>query len=193
MLKPDEVIFIKALLSSHVTPARIVYLFRQYFGYSVSRRTIFRVKYPRSKANQKRGPKRRTTTYEDDIMEDVVLRNRFKSWRDIVGILRTREIHVSTSILRSRMKERGIQGRVAKKKPALSEDLAHRRLEWCRSFAGLPDDFFQHIVFADEASINLLCEDSARVWVKRRRHEALSRKTVKRKYKFRVFIFNFLV
>jgi len=73
---------------------------------------------------------------------------------------------VSISTVKRMLRSQGLFGRVAAKKPLISEKNRRKRLAWCKSYLSLDAEMWRKIVFSDESKVELF--SSRRRFVRRR-------------------------
>lgn len=184
MFKLEEKTFVKALLALKVKYSVIMDEFNKFFKKTISKRSIINMKFEKCTCGKRKGRPRKTSNSQDEACKRVVLRNQWKSWRQIIINLRRIGINISDNTLRRRMNEKGIKSYKALKKPWLDERIRRIRLYLAEELLNQPDNYYENFIFIDEASINLSGEDFSKVYVKRLKNQQLNPENVRRKTKF---------
>jgi transposase len=68
-------------------------------------------------------------------------------------------IQVSAQKVRNALKQRGYNGRVARKKPWISKINSNKRLAFVKSHSNKDKDFWKSLIFTDESKFNLIGSD----------------------------------
>jgi hypothetical protein len=120
------------------------------------------------------GRQRATTSAIDKYICSISLRDRRKTAVDIQRELHTYcNINISTMTVRRRLMQGGLFGRVARKKPLISERNRRRRLAWARQRRHWTVKEWEKVLWTDESKFNRMGSDG-KVYVRRRSGEAYS-------------------
>lgn len=128
---------------------------------------------------------RKSTAQIDRIIHRLSERNRFVTavqiQKDLESIYR---IKLSVWTVRRRLREFGLMGRVARKKPFVSLKNRRARLEFARAHLNWTTAQWRRVFFTDESKFNMFGSDG-KTYVRRRLHEEFhhicTKKTVKGK------------
>lgn len=75
---------------------------------------------------------------------------------------------ISVETIRRTLRKEGYNGRIARKKPYISQTNRKKRLEFAKTFINCDESFWENIIFSDETKINLFGRDGRKqiVWRK---------------------------
>lgn len=140
---------------------------------STTRGTISKViaKYKQTGSvaeKERSGRPRKTTAREDRILVRTSLENRRLSAMDIREHIHN-EYHINLGVrtVRKRLREAGLRGCVAAKKPLLSDANCAKRLRFAREHKNWTVNQWRKVLFSDESTYELFCGEK-RVYVRRR-------------------------
>lgn len=141
----------------------------------VSRLSIIRlVKKQRMTGSVKdvagRGRKRATTSRQDRQLVRACLSNRRLTSGQLRQQMAATGVHVSSRTVRNRLKEACLVGRVAAKKPLLSQRNQKDRLDFARRHRHWTTEDWGRVLWSDETSVELF-DTRRRVYVRRRQGE----------------------
>ena len=127
-----------------------------------------------------RGRNRKTTVRQDRKLVRASLKNRRLTARDLMVEL---EIPVTVRTVRNRLREVGLKGRVAAKKPLLT--LPHRlaRLDFAKAHSAWTPEDWQKVLWSDESSFEIF-DSHRRVYVRRRDSEKFNEECIGPTVKF---------
>ena len=117
-----------------------------------------------------RGRKRATTVRQDRKLIRKSLQNRRLTARQLGVDLAADGTLVCTQTVRNRLREAGLRGCVAAKKPLLSKANKKARLEFARAHSAWSAEDWQRVLWSDESSFELF-NTHRRVYVRRREGE----------------------
>lgn len=153
-----------------------------------NRSTVCRVlqKYKKEgTVNRKKGsgPKRKTTTRVDRQLEQMSLKDRFKTAVELRAELRKFKIaEISVETVRRRLREKGIITRKPAKKPNLTVKMKQKRREWAQYHRNWSNLEWRNVIFSDECKI-MLFQPQGQQYVKRRSGERYSEKCTQKTVK----------
>ena len=129
------------------------------------------------------GRGRKTTARQDRLLVRKSLADRFKTAPQVKAeMLLEHGVDISTSTAQRRLRESGLHGRKARRKPRLSPAHKRARLEFARAHKDWTASQWAQVVFSDESRF-LLHRSDGRVYVRRRVgeefHAACIQETVK--------------
>ncbi|GAU94576.1 LOW QUALITY PROTEIN: hypothetical protein RvY_06319 [Ramazzottius varieornatus] len=118
------------------------------------------------------GRERITTPMTDRLIVQRVLKDRRISAPKIKeetqpGLL----VSISKETVRRRIREKGLNGRVARKKPLIKEHARQKRLDFGKRYGEMPVSFWDNVLWSDESKFNLF-EADGKVMVRRKPSEA---------------------
>lgn len=93
-------------------------------------------------------------------------------------LARERNVHVHPETVRRAIKRNGYNGRVARKKPFISEINRKKRLAFVQDHYLLAETWWNNVIFSDESKFNLFGSDG-RVMVWRKKNEELKRSNLR--------------
>ena len=148
-------------------------------------KTLARLKETKSLKDRKRsGRPRISSLREDRALVRISTQNRRltsshlkREWQETSGVLS------SARTVRRRLDEAGLYGRVARRKPLLTDKHRRVRLEWAREREHWSARDWESIIWSDESKFNLIGNDG-RVFVRRRVGEELLPECTKQTMKF---------
>ena len=117
------------------------------------------------------------TTYKQDraILRKAKMDPRISAKAIALELQKEHGVVVSTSTIKRRLNSGGLCGKVAKKKPWISEKNKRKRLQWAREKVGWSLEDWKKVLFSDETKILLFGSDGiVRVW--RKPKEGLKKK-----------------
>ena len=129
--------------------------------------------------NPRREYKRKTTKLEDRFIKETLKQNIFLPLKDITNILGGQ---ISTTTLRRRRSEAGLDSYIVAQKPALRSENVVKRLEWAIKHKDWTAEDWKRVIWSDETSI-WIGVNPRRQWVIRPQGERLNRKYVKKTFK----------
>ena len=133
----------------------------------------------------KTGRPRKTSTREDQIMQNMSLKDRFKSWTEIKRVMNSTScVNVSRQTVSRRLQEIGLFNRTPRKKPLVSSKNKNKRLEFANRYVIWTYENWAKVFFSDESKFNLFGNDEKKNNVKRHIGERLSAKCTKKTVKF---------
>lgn len=90
---------------------------------------------------------------------------------------------VSAETIRRSLRKYGYHGRIARRKPFLSEQNRRKRYQFAMKYQAVPDSFWENVIFSDESKFNLFGGDGRqKVWRKPRMELDLKNLTTTVKY-----------
>lgn len=116
-----------------------------------------------------RGRKKKTTPREDRTLKFESLSNR-KASAKALALKRAPSFvknNISVSTVKNRLREAGLNGRVARKKPLLAKKNIKARYEWAKDHLNWTVDDWKNVIFSDESPFQLF-QSGGRVFVRRR-------------------------
>ena len=141
--------------------------------------TVKRFRETGSNESRCRSGRPRATTAQEDL--DIVLkskRNRMVTAPDIKAEINSGRVKpVSTSTVQRRLREKGLKGRIAAKKPLLRKQNIVKRLRWAREHRNWTVRKWNKVVFSDESKFELF-GNKRRVFVRRQVGERMSQNCV---------------
>ena len=140
--------------------------------FQVTRRTVIQlVKKHRSTSSvqdiHRSGRKRSTTVREDRLLIRSSLQNRRLTSSDLKRDLELYGIDLTARSVRNRLIEGGLSGRIAAKKPLLSEKNRAARLEFAMTHRDWTVEDWKKVLWSDESTVELF-SSKRRVFVTRR-------------------------
>lgn len=118
---------------------------------------------------------RKTTTKEDDFIVNISLRDRKLCVPDITAeVNKTFKNPISESTVRRRLKEKGIYGRVAVKKPLLRPANVKKRFQWAKEHKKWTIDQWRKVLWSDESKFEIF-GSKRKIYVRRRKNEKYAR------------------
>src|ERR1700761_7342561 len=117
----------------------------------------------------KSGRPRKTTPREDRHIDFTSLQNRRLTGKAIAlkhapSFTKNR---LSINSVKGRLREVGLNGRVARKKPWLSKENIKKRFEWAKEHKNWTKEDWRRVIFSDESPFTLF-PDSGKMYVRRR-------------------------
>lgn len=109
------------------------------------------------------GRKRKTSSQDDRQIIRLLQKNRFITSK---SILKELPLNISHSTIKNRLKEVGFYGRVAVKKPFISERNIAARLKWAKLHLNWTAEKWKTVLWSDETSITLNWKGRNLVWRK---------------------------
>lgn len=110
------------------------------------------------------GRRRKTTVYDDRAIVRIAKKNPRTSAREIGESL---NLNIDVSRIRARLREASLFGRIARRKPMISEKNRQKRLEFARTHVNKPIEFWKSILWSDESKFELFSSKRRqRVWRK---------------------------
>ena len=132
---------------------------------------------------QGRNPRReypqKTFEQEDKYILHVLQQNNDFSLQDITNKI---ALDISTTTLRRRRSEAGLGSYIAVKKPGLSAENIHKRLDWAIKYKDWTIEDWKKVIWSDECSV-WIGVNPRRQWVIRPPGERLNRQYVKKTFK----------
>lgn len=105
---------------------------------------------------QRSGRPRVTTKQEDNFIRVTSKRDRFKTAPEIRSQLNgTRDVGVSVSTVKRRLKDANLKGRIAAKKPLLRTINKKKRLAWAKQHKSWTPAKWKKVLFTDESKFEL--------------------------------------
>ena len=129
--------------------------------------------------NARREYQRKTTERQDRYIERSLKQNCFMPLKDITNIL---PVQISTSTVRRRRSETGLDSYIAAQKPGLRAENVVKRLEWAKKYKDWTIEDWKRVIWSDESSI-WIGINPCRQWVIRPEGERLNHKYVKKTFK----------
>jgi transposase len=118
--------------------------------------------------NPRKSYKRKTSAQMDRIIHRISEANRRKTAVDIHSELQNHAgFAVSVSTVKRRLGEFGLHGRVARKKPFISEKNRKARLKFAEEHVGWTQNEWNRVLFSDETKFNRMGSDG-KAYVRRR-------------------------
>lgn len=119
------------------------------------------------------GRPRVTTPSQDKYMRVSSLRDRFKPAREIARsvIVHKTKKNPSLTTVKRRLREVGLDGRVARNKPKLTKKQRLARLEWAKKYRSWSKSDWEKVLWSDESPFTLFVK-GGKVYVRRRQWEA---------------------
>ena len=113
-----------------------------------------------------RGRKRVTSSRTDRYIKEVVMRDRKLSAKQLVKqVEASTGTKVSTQTIRNRLRERGLHGRIPRKKQFISQKNKMKCLNFAREHIDKPARFWKTVLWSDESKFNMFGSDGRqRVW-----------------------------
>lgn len=107
---------------------------------------------------------RKTTLREDRMMVRLAELDPFKGSKDIKNELfgENNPRKVSARLVRRRLVEHGLHGRVCRKVPLLTKRHKEARLAFARKYGNWTDQEWKKVLFSDETKINMINSDGKR-------------------------------
>lgn len=112
------------------------------------------------------GSRRKTSIRQDNMIKRLALTTRSISRQQIIQNL---QLPISKTTMSRRLKEKGLRGRVAAKKPFISRENIKKRLKWARDHKNWTQDQWKKVLWSDEAPFVLYWSGKKVVW--RRKNE----------------------
>lgn len=104
----------------------------------------------------KSGRKRRTSYRTDRYLYRIALKNRRKSSKELSSELWIKHgISLSSSTVRRRLRAANLHGRIARRKPYLTQAHRKKRLEWAKKYAHWTVEDWSRVIFSDESNIEV--------------------------------------
>jgi len=111
------------------------------------------------------GRNRCTTVRTDSLIKQLVTKNRKITAEEIKQDLNLRDINISVTTIRCRIRENGFFGGIARKRPAISPSNAAKRLAFAKKYIQMPAFFWKKIIWSDESKFELVnSKRRVRVW-----------------------------
>lgn len=125
--------------------------------------------------NKERKPiQRKTTTFVDRTIVRKSKLHPFKSSREINNEIKEElNVQVSDRLVRRRLNEANLFGRVSRKKPLLSKKNIKKRVDFAKTHKGNELSFWKNVLWSDETKINRVGPDG-RTFVHRPKNQALN-------------------
>ena len=103
---------------------------------------------------------RKTSSREDQIMQRMSLKDRFKSCTEIKRVMNSTScVNVSRQTVFRRLKEIGLFNQTPKKKPLVSSKNKKKRLEFANRYVIWTYENWAKVFFSDESKFNLFGND----------------------------------
>ena len=129
-----------------------------------------------TKDRSKSGRPQKTTPQVDRVIHRLSEKDRRLTAEDIQGELATfHDVNVSTRTIRRRLCDVGLNERIARKVPYLTERHKKRRYHWAKQHRHLTIQNWEEKVFSDESKQNRTGSDG-RMYVRRRKNEEFNQK-----------------
>ncbi|KAL7849234.1 hypothetical protein SRHO_G00208570 [Serrasalmus rhombeus] len=126
-----------------------------------------------NQSRKRSGRPRCTTKQEDKHIRVSSLRNRRLTGPQLASSLNsTRKTPVSTSTVKRRLRDFGLQGRVAKKKPYLRLANKRKRLRWAKEHRHWTEEDWKKVLWTDESKFEVF-GSQRRTFVRRRTNEKM--------------------
>jgi hypothetical protein len=95
----------------------------------------------------------------------LVTKSRKTTAKEIKQDLALRDINISETTIRCRLRENGFFGGIARKRPAISPSNAAKRLAFAKKYIQMPSFFWKKIIWSDESKFELInSKRRVRVW-----------------------------
>lgn len=126
-------------------------------GKETAREIVLKAKKTGSVENLPRsGRPKKTTTREDNTIVREVKKNRRISSAQLANELREGlKVSISESTVRRRIRSAGFKGRIARKKPFISQVNRKKRLTFAKALVNKPASFWESIIWSDESKFEL--------------------------------------
>lgn len=118
----------------------------------------------------KSGRKRATTVRDDRMLVRASLKNRRLTSTDLRQVLVDLGVTVTSRTVRYRLREAGLTGCIAAKKPLLSSANRRARLAFARLHRNWTVTDWERVLWSDESTVEL-CSSKKRIYVRRRSGE----------------------
>ena len=126
------------------------------------------------KSRPRSGRPRATSNRDDRLMVRMSLNNRRLTAPDITKSLSNDYgVDVTTHTVQNRLMEAGLYGRVARRKPLISDKNMTARLTWAREHVNWSDQQWESVLWSDESQFNLFGSDG-QILVRRRAGEEMN-------------------
>ncbi|CAJ0600731.1 unnamed protein product [Cylicocyclus nassatus] len=126
-----------------------------------------------NQSRKRSGRPRCTTKQEDKYIRVSSLRNRRLTGPQLASSLNSiRKTPVSTSTVKRRLRDFGLQGRVAKKKPYLRLANKRKRLRWAKEHRHWTEEDWKKVLWTDESKFEVF-GSQRRTFVRRRANEKM--------------------
>lgn len=126
-----------------------------------------------NQSRKRSGRPRCTTEQEDKYIRVSSLRNRRLTGPQLASSLNsTRKTPVSTSTVKRRLRDSGVTGRVAKKKPYLRLANKRKRLRWAKEHRHWTEEDWKKVLWTDESKFEVF-GSQRRTFVRRRTTEKM--------------------
>lgn len=142
--------------------------------------------YEKHKTTEKvmrKPPPRKTSQREDSLIVREAKRNPLITSEEIrKNVKISHNIDVSSRTIRRRLNEHNLRGCVAQKKPLVSKKNLKARLQFAKTYATKPINFWKNVLWSDESKFNRFGSDGKRiVWrpPNKQHHPMYTVKTVK--------------
>ncbi|CAK9803685.1 Transposable element Tc1 transposase [Anthophora quadrimaculata] len=116
-----------------------------------------------------RGRKKILTTAEERFICRKIKIDPQTNIRNLTSEVSSRiKTKISVETIRRTLRKEGYNGRIARKKPYISEANRKKRLEFAKAFVNYDESFWENVIFSDETKINLFGRDGRKqiVWRK---------------------------
>lgn len=113
-----------------------------------------------------RGRKRKTTATTDRYIKQLAMKDRKMSAVKIAAeVQKATSVEISDQTIRNRLHEANLHGRVARRKPLISEKNRRKRLAFAKKYVNKPNEFWNSVLWSDESKFNLFASDGrTKVW-----------------------------
>lgn len=123
------------------------------------------------------GRKKKTGKREERIITRLVVSGECSNAAELQqNLARNHNLHISTSTIRSRLRDEGLFARIKARKPWLQPRHIRHRLEWAKNHKNLRKSGWGRILWSDESKFKLYQSDG-RQWCYMREGENLSKRT----------------
>lgn len=114
----------------------------------------------------KSGRKRATTTREDRLLQRISLRDRRKTSKELSSeLLIEHNISISAQTVRRRLASVGLHGRIARRKPRLTENHKKMRLLWAKKYRHWTIDDWAKVMWSDESNIEVCINEMSTILI----------------------------
>lgn len=113
------------------------------------------------------GRPKATTVYDDRKIVRSINKNPKATATDLANIMKESGVHIHPQTVRNRLHSVGYRGSIARCKPLISVKNRKARLEFGKTYASKPIEFWNKVLWTDETKINMFQSDGkCTVWRK---------------------------
>lgn len=113
-------------------------------------------------------PKKLTTREESSVVAKIRKNSKISAPKLAEEVREEFSKNVNPQTIRNCLHRAGYKGRVARRKPLISETNRKKRLEFAREHVNKSNEFWESVIFSDETKINLFGSDGRdKVWRKK--------------------------